>query len=220
MNTITELKHIYLSFAGQRLISSSVLLNYWQERNSWHPLKSFIETQWLETKEVLPVASLSCRAPLCCSTWERSQSSLLPWSILPRGKYFHKKESSDISFLGVMSIWQKIRTVVYFSISRQTQCWFFYSSLKVFILLLVSPHHYGDDFEHFHEKSLLLSFLIWNLVLKKLWVFCPASRVLHGQQVELAITNIGAVGTWRLAKLHLHHFRQYNFVVIIFTMLG
>ena len=124
MNTITELKHIYLSFAGQRLISSSVLLNYWQERNSWHPLKSFIETQWLETKEVLPVASLSCRAPLCCSTWERSQSSLLPWSILPRGKYFHQKESSDISFLGVMSIWQKIRTVVYFSISRQTQCFF------------------------------------------------------------------------------------------------
>ena len=124
MNTITELKHIYLLFAGQRLISSSVLLNYWQERNSWHPLKSFIETQWLETKEVLPVASLSCRAPLCCSTWERSQSSLLPWSILPRGKYFHQKESSDISFLGLMSIWQKIRTVVYFSISRQTQCFF------------------------------------------------------------------------------------------------
>ena len=157
MNTITELKHIYLSFAGQRLISSSVLLNYWQERNSWHPLKSFIETQWLETKEVLPVASLSCRAPLCCSTWERSQSSLLPWSILPRGKYFHQKESSDISFLGVMSIWQKIRTVVYFSISRQTQCFFL-----VFILPLVSPRHWwrGEDFKHFQQMSWLLSFLI------------------------------------------------------------
>ena len=44
--------------------------------------------------------------------------------------------------------------------------------------------------------------------------------MLHGQQVELAIANIGAVGTWRFAKLHLHHFRRYSTVVIIFTMLG
>ena len=49
---------------------------------------SFIGNQRVVTKEVLPVASLSCRAPLCCSSWERSQSSLLPWSILARGKYW------------------------------------------------------------------------------------------------------------------------------------
>ena len=61
---------------------------------------SFIGNQRVVTKEVLPVASLSCRAPLCCSSWERSQSSLLPWSILPRGEYFFQAEVNIFSSRG------------------------------------------------------------------------------------------------------------------------